>query len=76
MEQTAINNYGFWELDQNEQECIDGGFGWIVIGVFVAGAIGDHVLKEETGRDAVQWVGYGLEQAGQALQDFGGKLMR
>lgn len=71
-------NDEFVNLSEEELNDINGG----VIGYFIAGGVlvvgtlvGDHYLCKNTGRDAIGWVGYGMKQAGSALQNFGQALM-
>lgn len=71
-------NNEFVNLNEEELNDVNGGIiGYLIVGgVLVAGAlVGDHYLSKNTGRDAIGWVGYGLDRAGNALQSFGQTLM-
>lgn len=71
-------NNNFVVLNNNDLETVNGGLiGTIITAVVLVGGslVGDHVLEEKTGKDAVEWFGTGLSVAGQKLQDLGNKLM-
>lgn len=66
-------------LNNNELEDVNGGsgLGLLIGGVLLVGGalVGDYFLNKYTGRNAVQWVGVGLSEAGNALQKAGQALM-
>ena len=70
-----MNTEFIW-LDNEELDNVNGGS--ILVGaILVAVAlVGDHVLEEQTGRDAVEWTGYAMTQAGVTLQNWGQALMQ
>lgn len=72
-------NTEFVMLDNTELDNVNGGLiGEIIVGaiIVVGTLVGDHMLEKETGRDAVEWAGYGMTKAGQKLQEWGQTLMQ
>jgi hypothetical protein len=73
-----MNNQFFVELNNNEQEEVNGGLIGLIIGgiVLVAGTIvGNEALERNTEHDLAGWIGYGLDKAGEALSTAGDWLM-